>query len=489
MADEVKKYISEGGAEAIAQGIANIAPKTWRLYPDDESTVEEGEDGNMSAISFPTPAYLFEHISEIKLGDYIDASELTGCDLSKNGYFKLQVNAVNYERTGDAIPDRYTVIASAVCGLEIYVALIDVESCGLGLYSLGSYNSETLLTGAGSSWPSGFPKDWGKEWRLSAIQSNYDTVVYKIGARLRIQTNISGTDAYAHVQVVGVSNTDTDKYAIAVGLTPVLSPNGDAQSTTAPGIFVIRKDGTGHYVSYYPLLNIWQDIYEQKNRVKTIEENVQTCINQTVEYGFPQLWVRAGGMASIGSDDRWYWEITNVDLTIEEAVEIYDLGHIHYGNAAYYYAGTNIKAALPIRSHVPVNCEGTFMDCANLQRVEDDKLIPGNKCFKGCKSLREAFCFSPVGEKGQGSLDAYEGCVNLEMIKFVELNGSDINLKDSPKLLADALMNFATENRNKLAFTITVHPDVYAKLTVDDGSDYNKAFVVGLENNITFATV
>ena len=513
-AQTAKKYLGAEGTNAIAQGIANAAPKTWRFYPDDESTLEEipenAEEGVIFGLGFPTPQAIKENLDNIRVGDSVDATDLIfGTEYKRDPRTKLllQIIAAHVGITGDFGDAKYNyqiVATMPIANLGLYYVEINYSYCSIVVGAYPGYDDTTKPSTPKSStgtadWLKGFVPDWGEEqfgdhstwWYIGQNQREFS-----VGDPVQIYTsagsNTSTLDTTTAV-VIGVSETDGKKYAVASGVASYLAPGSDTEYKTSPGLFVFRlhqdNDTLKLYaVSFYPLLRLWKDIYEQKDKVQTLEQSLQKYINRTVELGFPALWMKAGGLMAVADDNSLSWQLAEVDLTAEEAMEIYDLGHIHYGNAAYYYAGTNIKATLPIRSHVPVNCEGTFMDCVNLQKVTDANLIPWGKCFKGCTSLTNIVCHSPVGDKGNGSLDAYEGCTLLETITFDKVYASDINFKDCPSLSATVFARLAELYDEGTSITVTVHGDVLAKLTETTNTDYYTAFQACLAKNISFAT-
>ena len=78
-------------------------------------------------------------------------------------------------------------------------------------------------------------------------------------------------------------------------------------------------------------------------------------------------------------------------------------------------------------------------------------------------------------------------CFNLENICLIVKES--LYLAYSPKLSLDSFRHIVTYAVNTSAITITVHPDVYAKLTDEANTDWHQILLDAADKNITFATV
>ena len=69
---------------------------------------------------------------------------------------------------------------------------------------------------------------------------------------------------------------------------------------------------------------------------------------------------------------------------------------------------------------------------------------------------------------------AFGGCVALETIMLRGLN-KDVSFADSPLLSKESLLYMIDNCASDVSFTITLHPDVYAKCNLDEyeGGWYN----------------
>ena len=119
--------------------------------------------------------------------------------------------------------------------------------------------------------------------------------------------------------------------------------------------------------------------------------------------------------------------------------------------------------------------------------------------FTGCSSLREIIGI--IGDyQGHGTVSPFYRCAKLEKVKIHRLGG-DIDFSDSPLIDLESFTytvnNRATDNRT---ITITVHPNVYAKLTGDttnaavsalsaeELAEWSALPALAAEKNITFVS-
>ena len=82
---------------------------------------------------------------------------------------------------------------------------------------------------------------------------------------------------------------------------------------------------------------------------------------------------------------------------------------------------------------------------------------------------------------------AFEGSPLLEHVLISELRSS-VSFSQCPKLSLDSLTHLVANAANTAAITITVHPDVYAKLTDETNTEWHALLAQAAEKNINFAT-
>lgn len=121
-----------------------------------------------------------------------------------------------------------------------------------------------------------------------------------------------------------------------------------------------------------------------------------------------------------------------------------------------------------------------------------------NYAFHDAKNLKRILGIMDVSNTTYLTT-AFMGCSALEEVSLLYLK-SDINFGNSPKLSYYSLSYMILNAANTKAITITVHPDVYAKLTGDVGNEacaalsdeekeqWTSLVATALSKNIAFAT-
>lgn len=106
--------------------------------------------------------------------------------------------------------------------------------------------------------------------------------------------------------------------------------------------------------------------------------------------------------------------------------------------------------------------------------------------FAGCKRLRKILGFNgSCGSSANPLLNAFASCVSLETAEVRNL-WQDVSFADSPLLSKDSVETMVRHRRAKgnydsYHFTITLHPDAYARVT-------DELFALAAEKNITIAS-
>lgn len=256
--------------------------------------------------------------------------------------------------------------------------------------------------------------------------------------------------------------------------------NVDKESFPAGAVyFCVSTFNTAVGTSYY---SNGGDVTERRER--TFGEIVHAA-RQAL---FDNMWIEAGWIDNVQytSIDRKNhpdepYILNGIPHTYELALHTY---RVCNGISAQDYRGAFTGDKL-IKTNFPIpgghlfnySMQGMFNNCSNLEIAQfgNNSIYPNviEAAFKGCSKLREikgvimmTYISSPYWQR------IFEGCVALESVKLNNLNRST-SLKDSPKLNYDSLNYLITTktNTNTTAITITVHPDVYAKLTGDTTND------------------
>lgn len=164
-------------------------------------------------------------------------------------------------------------------------------------------------------------------------------------------------------------------------------------------------------------------------------------------------------------------------LTYEEVIQIMELGKITNNDAHKRYVGTSARTVLPARIKMSTTLGERVFENSKVEKINASLLIPGICCFKGCAKLETILnIYSPNSETANNNIGVYGGCTNLKSIKYlVRTHACSFSLADSPLIdratLALIVQKKYDSDADK-AMTITVHEEVYAKLTGDPNSPY-----------------
>ena len=185
---------------------------------------------------------------------------------------------------------------------------------------------------------------------------------------------------------------------------------------------------------------------------------------------FCDLFNAAAGTAGYAKFTNGVWDckLNGLTLSYDEAVmilSVYHTGGDHTEDLVHHPVRTN----LPLYSRWGINLtrfaeKNTSLEVANVNCV-----INGNYllfAFYGCKNLREIR--GPIRHQVAKIDDgAFLDCPKLESLDLRNLK-SNLLLSNSPLLKLDSLDSIVTNAANGTTeITITVHADVYAKLTGD----------------------
>lgn len=160
-------------------------------------------------------------------------------------------------------------------------------------------------------------------------------------------------------------------------------------------------------------------------------------------------------------------------------------------NLQEQFANSTVRTNFPIRTQwATVNMDRAFQNCLNLSRVAIST-FPG--------SMMYAFYNCPKLERIIGVLDlwfaavaatanAFDRCAKLRSVSINRLRNT-IGFKDSPHLSLESLQYLISHAANTAAITVTVHPDVYARLLDPTQAEWYALNEQAAARNIAFATL
>ncbi len=146
-------------------------------------------------------------------------------------------------------------------------------------------------------------------------------------------------------------------------------------------------------------------------------------------------------------------------------------------------------------------CSCTNVEILNISTntAQRFNIGPCDDAFKDCSSLREvhpSLIFTKLSSYGQNTIP-FRGCSSLERL-FAEFR-VNAYLQDCPKLSLASVEYIASHS--SAGVTVTVHPDVYAKLTgditnaaaaaltADELAQWQQVCIDAIQKNISFATI
>lgn len=176
--------------------------------------------------------------------------------------------------------------------------------------------------------------------------------------------------------------------------------------------------------------------------------------------------------------DTGLYELNGLtDITEDQMREIYlyTASRIYDFNMSYTFSALYIRTNFPVNKRYMANREfiGTFFICRDIEVIYiSDKtgmVNSFNSPFYQCQSLREIMGEIIITPIKQFYFNPFADCRALTTFKLTGVS-NNLSLSASPKIDL-ASMKWMIDNANNIsAITITVHPELYAKLTDETGA-------------------
>lgn len=206
------------------------------------------------------------------------------------------------------------------------------------------------------------------------------------------------------------------------------------------------------------------------------------------------------GAGAVWNPNTKFWEYEGLlDITTSQMVAIYNTSIGRFSSVDLYCAfqGANIRTNL-YRIAQLGSIYGTFINAAAAfasSTIEIANL--GKACypehmsgmFSNAAALRKINGYLYVNYlKSQDSLyNAFAGTTKLEEIRLRGLR-FNISFADSPLISLVSMQHLIANAANTSAITVTVHADVYAKLTDPQQADWYAVNTAAQGKQISFAT-
>lgn len=209
------------------------------------------------------------------------------------------------------------------------------------------------------------------------------------------------------------------------------------------------------------------------------------------------LFVAAGAVWDTSSKSWTVGSVTGISNSV--MTKIYSLSHNVLNNSNWDSAlySVDIPVNLPPRkapnqftAEINVTARSTFTG-SNFKTIylcPESGVVRFSNCtflFHRCQQL--VSIVGGVTFENSNNKEALTLCKSLQDIRIKQLR-YNVNLKDSPLLTLESFQCLVENATNTSAITVTVHADVYAKLTDPQQADWYAVNTAAQGKQISFAT-
>ena len=317
----------------------------------------------------------------------------------------------------------------------------------------------------------------------------------KSGERLRINFNnipasgeavsisIKNIRVYHNQEVKAPEGTDLNTFAGKAKLTSTLIKAIDeaADEELKKAIEGIKNGKVDKVTGKGLSTNDYTDADKAKLTALPTNTQLTEKIDEAKLALFIDQWNAACGIYGKYNADTGYFELNGlVDITYKEAVLIYanrrKVSLENFGFYAQYKGRTNLMPWVDNgHFNYSLGMEYMFSNCTNMEvarvNTDDRHVVTPTSMFRMfiyCGKLRKVLGVLNVTATTQIQ-QAFEGCAQLQEVQIRGLK-IDLSLSDSPLLSLDSLSYLVAHSAASKPITVTVHPEVYAKLTATEHS-------------------
>lgn len=235
---------------------------------------------------------------------------------------------------------------------------------------------------------------------------------------------------------------------------------------------------------------------------KPLLEEINTVTREEIKKDlFIDLWIKGYDCQYDGTKEKPF-TCNTVELTYDEAIAVYNTPRfMQYNSGQFSLLNPEVKTIILGMD----KSMGRIEDIRNTFRTPSLIVVrvcvdsgPGYIPYSPYTDISYAFFDCINLKKILGIIgfehwtanithNAFYNCKALEEVKIYHLR-SDISFGSSPLLSFQSLDYIVTNAANSNAITITVHSDVYAKLTDETNIEWNTLLNTAAEKQITFAT-
>ncbi len=231
-------------------------------------------------------------------------------------------------------------------------------------------------------------------------------------------------------------------------------------------------------------------------------EEINTVTREEIKKDlFIDLWVKGYDCQYDGTKEKPF-TCNTVELTYDEAIAVYNTPRfMQYNSGQFSLLNPMVKTIIlgldramgrieDIRNTFRTPSLVAVRVCIdNPNQITYSPYTDISYAFYGCTNLKKILGIIGFESQTANKTDkAFGGCKALEEVKIYHLR-SDVSFHSSPLLSFQSLDYIVTNAANSNAITITVHSNVYAKLTDETNIEWNTLLNTAAEKNISFATV
>ena len=203
---------------------------------------------------------------------------------------------------------------------------------------------------------------------------------------------------------------------------------------------------------------------------------------------FIDLWNKACGTYGKYNDKTGFFELNGLnDISYQEALLIYQVNPLSKSIESMLN-GSSVRTCIPPKTDIILLRDFALRNkTVEILNFNWKSAMSIQNAFYHCENIREINKLT-LNVANESFSELFQRCFKLEYFDFRYFK-EDLNLKDSPLLRLECLSNLIQYSRNTNSITITVHPDVYTKLTDVNNAEWNKVLTDAAAKNISFATV
>lgn len=219
--------------------------------------------------------------------------------------------------------------------------------------------------------------------------------------------------------------------------------------------------------------------------------SAQSVLGLTDKAKMAELIATATAAGAVYNRATGYFELnTLTDITAGQMRTIMAAGARQSSTLNWAYVTSTIRTHLPrVGDGQAAIARSTFRTCFFLEAVEMPYLILQSEVFFGCNRLRSVnWEKAPIYSLNDTAKANFQGCSKLVELRGFLRGNFGFNIADSPLLSLASFQYMVDHAYNTAPITVTVHPDVYAKIQDETNTEWHALLAAGAAKQITFAT-